>query len=53
MREAAHITPQMIEAAACAIREQFGSNFDSRIRMRRWDALPETLRDGYRAGGRP
>lgn len=41
------ITPEMIEAAAQAIRNEIGGR--STFRLRLWNALPPTLRDEYRA----
>ncbi len=45
------ISPDMIEAAARAIRDQIGSrsSFVGFRKPRPWDALPPTLRDSYRA----
>jgi hypothetical protein len=45
------ITPEMIEAAARAIRDQVGnrSGFAAYRKPKPWNALPPTLCDSYRA----
>jgi hypothetical protein len=43
------ITPEMIEAAAQAIRDRFGNRSGGGKRVRPWSALPLTLRESYRA----
>jgi hypothetical protein len=43
------ITPEMIEAAAQAIREQFGNRSQGGKRVRPWSAMPLALRQSYRA----
>lgn len=42
------ITPEMIERAAQAIRDQFAAQSSGR-QPRPWQALPATLRNAYRA----
>jgi hypothetical protein len=42
------ITPEMIEAAALAIRDRVGNRSGSK-RALPWNALPLTLRESYRA----
>jgi hypothetical protein len=42
------ISPEMIEAAALAIRQQVGDRSGGK-RAKPWKALPSTLRDSYRA----
>jgi hypothetical protein len=42
------ISPEMIEAAALAIRQQVGDRSGGK-RAKPWNALPSTLRDSYRA----
>jgi hypothetical protein len=43
------ITPEMIEAAAQAIREKFGNRSQGGKRVKPWQAMPLVLRDSYRA----
>jgi hypothetical protein len=46
---AGQITPQMIEAGAMALRDQFANRCRLLRKTKPWDALPPKLQDDYRA----